>query len=474
MSKNVGIYLTREKAVAAVTTEAGGSLEVSECFTVSREAKAEQDCPSLAAQISAELAARSVEYDSVSIALDCTIYTQHDISSSFSDYRQISKTIRFDVEETLGEDANRVAITFTIAKITETGSIVTVFSAVKNELRDILKDFQSHNMDPEVIEPDVVAFSRAVASQMKDDDEHSPIFVGFNDKVCYNAIMNSSHSRPVLRSFLYSEEHNKTNLLKNQLRLTLARSSISVPVDTLCVLNSDIDRQEVAEVSGLNVPEPASVLKPDAKLFGDGAASDITTAVAAAASMAPSAKTVVDFRLDFAPYQGKKRIVEISFRVISLAAAILLLALAFTHTLDMLSIKQSKEKVNQRTAKEYESAMKGRSLPDKGAALTLKGEVTKLKKISSGEESGDDSSISSRLRYIFEAINSVPSDVDLKINSITVSSGLMRVDGSTNSRANTQKLLAAIDEHKKLRRAQESLQQSGAVDSFSVNIEFVK
>jgi histidyl-tRNA synthetase len=130
--------------------------------------------------------------------------------------------------------------------------------------------------------------------------------------------------------------------------------------------------------------------------------------------------------------------------------------------------------VEQRSEEEYSSAMKGKKMPEKTATMTLKGEVTKLRKISSGEESGDDNSISSRLRYILEAINSTPPDINLEINSITVSEGMMRIDGSTNSRANTQKLLSAIDKHSKLKRAQESLQQKGSVDSFSVNIDFVK
>ncbi|MFI4911457.1 MAG: hypothetical protein ACIAQZ_07295 [Sedimentisphaeraceae bacterium JB056] len=473
MSKNLGIYLSRERAVAAVTTSLGGSLQILECFTVTLEAKADQDCPTLAAQISAELASRSVEFDSVSITIDCTLYTQHDVNSRFTDLKQIARTIRFDVEEVIGDDANRMAIAFSIVKNVEDGSVVTVYSAMKDELRSILKDFQDHNIDPEVIEPDLISFSRAISYVMKDDSDHSPIFVAFNDTICYNAIMNSSHSRPVLRSFLYAESLDKTALLKRQLKLTLARNSISVPVDTLCVLNKDVDRDQLAAACDLLVPSPDEMLKDETRLFADSTDADISHAIAAAASMAPFSKKLIDFRQDFAPYQGKKRIAEISLRMLTLALAILICVFAFNHTVDMLKIKSNIVKVEQRTEEEYSSAMKGKSMPDKGV-LILKGEVNKLRRINSGEESGDDNSISSRLQYVLEAINSTPPDINLEINSITVSEGMMRIDGSTNSRANTQKMLAAIDNHKKLKRAQESLQQNGAVDSFSVNIDFVK
>jgi hypothetical protein len=471
LSKNLGIYLCRDRAVASVTTTSGGSLEILECFTAAMEAKAEQDCPTLAAQISAELASRGVEFDSVSIAIDCTIYTQHDVHSSFTDLNQISKTIRFDVEEVIGDDANRMAIAFSVIKSDEKGSIVTVYSAMRPELVKILKDFQSHNMDPEVIEPDVVAFSRAVGFEMKDDSEHSPIFVAFNDKICYNAVMNSSHSKPILRSFLYAEALDKTKLLERQLKLTLARNSISVPVDTLCVFNNDVDRGQLSQSCGLSVPEPQTMLNEGSSLFGDCGTGDISRAMAAAASMAAYSKNVIDFRLDFAPYQGRKRIAEISLRLLALAAALIICALAFNHTMDMLELRSSVSKVEQRTAREYSSAMKGKDMPSKAATLTLKGELTKLRKISSGEAGGDDNLISSRLRYILEAINSTPENINLEINSITVSEGMMRIDGSTNSRANTQKMLGAIDRHTKLKRAQESLQQKGSVDSFSVNID---
>ncbi len=470
---NLGIYLSNTKALAAVVST-GEHIEVVECFTVAMQAQAEQDCPSLAAQISAELASRQVEFESVSIAIDCTLYTQHDVHSRFNDYRQVEKTIRFDVEEVIGDDANKMAIAFSIVKTTDNGSIVTVFSSPRRQLSEILKDFQSHGLDPEVIEPDVVAFARTVCNQMKDDSEHSPLFAAFNDKICYNAVINSPHSTPVLRSFLYADGADKVSLLTAQLRLTLARESISVPVDTVCVFGDDINRQQLAQNSGLLAPEPNLMLKEGSTIFENASAADISKAIAAGSSIASAAKRVVDFRLDFAPYQGKKRIAEISLRVLALAASILLVVFASVNTLNIIRIKQDTAKVVQRTQEEYESAMKGGRMPARGAALTLRGEATKLRRISSGEETGDDNTISSRMRYILEAINSTPQNINLNINSITVSGGLMRIDGSTNSRANTQQMLAAIDKHPKLKRSQESLQQSGAVDSFSINIEFVK
>ena len=470
---NLGIYLSKDKALAAVVSTAG-QLKVLECFSVAMQANAEQDCPSLAAQISAELSSRGAEFESVSIAIDCTLYTQHDVHSSFNDYRQIEKTIKFDVEEVIGDDANKMAITFSIVKSEDNGSIVTVFSSPKRELTTILKDFQSHGLDPEVIEPDIVAFARAVSNEMKDDSEHSPVFVAFNDKICYNALINSPHSTPVVRSFLYADSSDKAKLLNSQLRLTLARESISVPADTICVFGDDIDREKLAQISGLLVPEPKDMLKESSTLFDSTTTTDISTAIAAGSSMAYIAKRVVDFRADFAPYQGKKRIAEISLRVLALAVSIFLAVFALTHTLNIIRIKGDIAKIETRTQQEYESAMKGAKMPPRGAALTLRGEVTKLRRISAGEDTGDDNTISSRLRYVLEAINATPQNINLQINSITISGSLMRVDGSTNSRANTQQVLAAIDKHPKLKRAQESLQQSGSVDSFSINIEFIK
>ncbi len=472
--KNLGIYLSREKAVAAVTAVNDGVLNVSECFTVTMQAKADQDCPTLAAQIAAELASRGVEIESVSIALDCTLYTQHDIHSSFADYRQIAQTVRFDAEEVLGDDANRMAIAFSIVKPEDNGSTITVFSAIKDELAKILSDFQSQKLDPEVIEPDVVAFARAVSFEMADNSEISPIFVAFNDKVCYNAVMNSPHSKPVLRSFLYIDSLDKTEVLLRQLKLTLARNTITVPVDTLCVFNKDVDRELLLQKSGLSVPDTVDMLKPGSSLFAVGDAADMAKAVAAGAAMSATSRRAVDLRQDFSPYQGKKRIAEISLRIMVLAASIFLCAVALNHTMNMLHVKSDAAKVEERTREDYSSAMKGKEMSSKAAVLVLKGEVSKLRKIRSGEDSGDDNSIASRLRYVLEAINSTPLDSNLKIDSITITEGLMRLDGSTNSRANTQKLLSAIDAHKKLKRAQESLQQSGAVDSFSVNIELAR
>lgn len=470
--KNLGIYISRQKAAAVLTTMHDCVLKVESCFTEAAQAEGRQYA-AFAEKIAAELAARQIQYDGVSIALDCTYYTQHDIHSGFTDYRQIAQTIRFDVEEMLGDDANRMAIAFSIVKTDDNGSVVTVFSVLKDELSQILTDFQSHGIDPEVIEPDVVAFARAVSVEMGDNSGSSTLFAAFGEKVCYNAVINTA-DKIVLRSFLYPESADKTDILCRQLKLTLARNTIAVPVDTLCVFNNDMDKSTIAYKTGLNVPEPLDLMKKESVLFAHASVAAISQAVAAGASVSHISRRHVDFRQDFSPYQGKKRVIEISLRLIALAASILLCAVAVNHTLDLIKIKSDTAKVEQRTQDEYSSAMKGKKMASKAAVLTLKGEASKLKKIKSGEDGGDDGSIASRLRYILEAINSVPADVNLKIDSITVSDGMMRLDGSTNSRPNTQKMLSAIDTHKKLKRAQESLQQNGSVDSFNVNIELVK
>ena len=101
----------------------------------------------------------------------------------------------------------------------------------------------------------------------------------------------------------------------------------------------------------------------------------------------------------------------------------------------------------------------------------LKREYTKLQRIKTGQSFGDEKSVTARLTFIFEAINNAPKNIDVKINTISVTTKTMRIIGDTNGRKSTLALFKAIKDHPKLSVGQQSLKQSGARDAFTVTIE---
>ena len=158
----LGIYLSKAAATVVCLKSQGRSYNVLGCFSVSAEGAEEQNPQVLAGLIAQGCAERELKFSEVAVALDCAMFMQHNVNSEFDDPKQIAATIRFDTEEALATDISDVAIAFSITSSDQTGSGVTVFTAQRKVLSDILLALQSNNIDPVTIEPDVNCLSRFI------------------------------------------------------------------------------------------------------------------------------------------------------------------------------------------------------------------------------------------------------------------------------------------------------------------------
>jgi hypothetical protein len=105
------------------------------------------------------------------------------------------------------------------------------------------------------------------------------------------------------------------------------------------------------------------------------------------------------------------------------------------------------------------------------AVRRLKSEINRIKDVKSGmlSATGEDS-VEAKLAYLFEAINSVPNNVDIDIEKIAVTTQAMSITGSTSSRGYLE-LFSAVDKHPKLTRGQSSYQSKDNRDYFRLTIE---
>ncbi|RKY04177.1 MAG: hypothetical protein DRP66_12090, partial [Planctomycetota bacterium] len=139
----LGIYLSKKRATAVLLSRRGSHPEVLRCFSVQDDADLDSNdqsrqAPSPPAQVAQTLASERLQYGEVAVSLDCTLYTQHNLHSEFTDHKQIANTIIFDAEEALARDATDMALTFTIASTDATGSQTTVFAADRAVLYEML------------------------------------------------------------------------------------------------------------------------------------------------------------------------------------------------------------------------------------------------------------------------------------------------------------------------------------------------
>ncbi|MCK5175140.1 MAG: hypothetical protein KAR47_17225, partial [Planctomycetes bacterium] len=143
--------MSHEMAVAVLLSKHGSNRNILGCFSVRKDQilDDEQDDPhkNMVKILVRKFAEKKLNFSEVSVALDCSLFTQHDIRSGLTDYKQIANTIRFDVEEAVAMDAMELAVAFDITSKDETGSNVAVYTAKRDELSQILSSIEANGID---------------------------------------------------------------------------------------------------------------------------------------------------------------------------------------------------------------------------------------------------------------------------------------------------------------------------------------
>ena len=158
----LGIYISKDSATAVCLGPQGKDTKVLGCFSVSTEDQEEANTQTLASLLAQGCAERKLKFSEVAVALDCAMFMQHSVHSDFSDPKRIAATVKFDTEEALATDIADVALAFEIVSSGQAGSDLTVFTAQREVLSDVLDALQQYNLDPVTMEPDVRCLSRFI------------------------------------------------------------------------------------------------------------------------------------------------------------------------------------------------------------------------------------------------------------------------------------------------------------------------
>jgi hypothetical protein len=470
----LGVYLSQHIATAVLLSKRGSDVNVQDCFSVSTDS-AEEPGRSLASVAAQKIAARGRNFRSVAVALDCALFTQHDLHSEFTNTKQIAQTIRFDAEESLAADATEVAIAFDVPATDKSGSDLAVFTANRQLLNDILADMEAGNLDPMSIEPDVVCLTRFFQQYLEPSDDTNPILTIFSQQSCY-IIINPSQSQnaPVVRSFLVNSSQDKTSVLARQIPLTTASLKLARPVTSLLIAGrvDNIDYDRLAERTGLEIQTIDLPLPAEADQSASAAkTTDAGFAIAYGAALSELTKTrKTDFREDFAPYMGEKLVLQKAMRLISIAVTVLILAAGAHFQVQVLRKNNYTNRLNEKMRAEYSAVMLGKKPPaQEPIPSRLKREYNTIFKREKGLI-GDDASIPAKLTRIFEALNSAPKKIDLKVDNMSITPKNMRIIGDTNKRASTLSLFNAFKK-KKFKVQPRNLAQKGSRDTFSITLE---
>jgi len=471
----LGVYLSKDTATAVCLGLEGRGRSVLGCFSVTIEETEEQRPQELVRLIAAGCAERGLKFSEVAVALDCSMFMQHNVRSEFSDPKQIAATVRFDAEEALAMDIANLAIAFKVTSSDRTGSSLTVFTAQQKQLSDILISLQSNDIDPMTIEPDVNCLSRFILRNVSLPRDLRSLFCVLSDSNGYFIAFAEPQKTLAMRTFLVKPAQERNELLAREIPVTAALVGTDEPVNCIKVFDStgSVNYRQLNEKLGI---EAGSVGLVEAAATDSGTLADcadpVGFAIAYGAALSHLEKAQsVNFRSDFMPYQGKKVRLQKAVKFSSISVAVLMLAAGMYFQLRLLQGNKYRSRLHKKFEKQYSAVMFGaKPLAKSDPVKRLAGELRRIESVRKGllSVTGEES-ISAKLTLVLEAFNKCAAQTNLNIDSISITTKTISIAGDTSSRKNTLKLFDAIRESR-LEILQQDLNVKGGRDNFRITV----
>jgi len=477
----LGIYISRDTATVVCLALIGRHGKVSGCFSVSVEEQEQASPQVLASLIAQGCAERNLGFSEVSVALDCAMFMQHSVHSEFNDLKQIAATIRFDTEEALATDITNVALAFEITLAGQAGSELTVFTAQRKILSEVLLSLQQYNLDPVTIEPDVNCLSRFIATKASsaESQQAGTLFGILSRRNGYLIAPPVStgggpQKASITRTFLVGPTQDRGALLTREVLVTTALVGGGEPINHLKVFDSagTVDHRQLSEKLSIEA-DGVDWLTAEAESRTTADCADaVDFTIAYGAALAHSEKGHhVNFRDDFSPFQGKKIKMQKSLKFAAISVTVLLIFFGLYFQIQLFQKNKDKTALSAKFARDYSAVMLSQEPPDKAGALRKLGsEKRRLEEAKKGLITiKGEKSISSKLTLVLAAFNKCAKQTNLNIKSVTITARDIIITGDTSSRQNTQKFFNAV-RNNGLEILRQSYELKGGRDGFSITV----
>jgi len=478
----LGIYISKKKATVVCLGPQKKDGDVLKCFSVSVEGQEQEDMNALAGLIADGCAERGLKFSEITVALDCAMFMQHGVHSEFKDPKQIAATVRFDTEEALATDITNIALAFEIVSSDEHGSQLTVFTAERKVLTEVLDALQQYNLDPVNIEPDVNCLSRFICRDITsaESGQAGTLYGLLSSRNGYLIVPSAdtdeeSLKASIVRTFLVGATQDRAKLLQREVMMTKALVEGAGPVNCLQVFDSAgaIESQQLGEKLGMEtvvIDLPGIV---ETKLRAEAECGDpIDFGIAYGAALAFSEKgRSVDFRDDFSPFQGKKLRLQKTLKAAAISVTILVIAVGLYFHTQLFSVSRSKDSIRSRFAKDYAEVTLDK-LRDNVKTKDAVREIAKLlRRIEDGKKGlvTDEQFISSNLTLLLAAFNKCAEQTDLGIETVNITTKAIIVTGDTSNRQNRQRFFETVRKSG-LEIKQESYNLKNNRESFRITI----
>lgn len=477
----LGIYISKKTATVVCLGPRKKDNSGVKCFSVSVEGQEQQDMQVLAGLIAQGCAERNFKFSEIAVALDCSMFMQHSVHSEFKDPKQIAATIRFDTEEALATDITNVVVAFEIESSDETGSQLTVFTAERQILSEVLNALQQYNFDPVNIEPDVNCLSRFISRRINSETEQTVTLYGMlshrNGYLLVPPTETDDESRTasIVRTFLVGAKQDRTKLLQREVLVTTALVEGTESPGRFKVFDSagDVNATLLSDKLGIESDEIdlRSIIETEIRPQDDCSA-PIEFAIAYGAILALSEKVrSVDFRQDFNPFLGKKLRQQKTLKTAAISVTILLVATGLYFHAQLFTVNKDRDKLRSKFARDYAEV----KLEPLSANVKIKNAVSELRRLwrrIKDEKKGlytDEKPISSNLTLVLKAFNECAEQTNLNIDTITVTTKNIIITGDTSGRENTLKFIDALEKNE-LKDAKFNNSTKGGRDNFNITV----
>jgi hypothetical protein len=447
----LGIYISKDATTVVCIDPHGRGEKIVGGFSVSAGQQEQPNMQTLASLIARGCAERKLAFSDVAVALDCAMFMQHTVKSQFADPKQIAATIRFDTEEALATDISDIALAFQITSIDENSSTLTVFTAQKNLLSEVILSLQQHDLDPVTLEPDIHCLSRFIDNKTPSGQiEQGTLFALISGRSGYLIAppppAGSQRKAPLVRTFLIGPKQNRTELLTREVLMTLALAQSDEPIKSLRVSDSitDLDTESLNGRLGIETAASDLFHGTPGEIQNIGECSDrIHFAIACGAAMALFEKEHnVNFRDDFSPYQGKKMKLQNALKFTAISVSVLFIAIGLYFQIRLLKVNGDRKDLRKRFSRDY-AAVALEKLPEettfKKAVRDLGSLQRKIEAQKKGLVDTEGASILSKLTLILTAFNECANKTNININrlSINTQSQNITITGDTSGRPQT-------------------------------------
>lgn len=481
----LGIYLSQDKATVVCLGPNDRTRKVVGCFSVSIGQQDSQTHSSatpvdveLAALIAHGCAQRKLHFSYVAVALDCSMFMQHDVHSDFSDAKKIAATVRFDAEEALSTDVADIAVAFRVAAAGQNGSDLTVFTAQQKTLSDVLLSMQSHDLDPVTVEPDVNSLSRFLDESLTlpESERTATLFGILSHRRGYLVARADAQRAATLRTFLINPAQDRNDLLQREALLTTALTENGEPTKHLKIFDStnSVNYQQLGSRLNMQTADIDLTLPLDVEPQALADCADpVDVAIAYGAALAHLDKTqTINFRNDFMPYQGQKQRLQKTLRILSVSVGILLFAVGLYFQVRLYQESSKTGQLKKRLAQQYASVMFGKKPSTRTSPVRqLSTELRRIRDVKSGQLSiSGEESISAKLTLVLKAFNACAAATRLSIDTISIAPKSITVVGDTSSRQNTLRFFDAV-RNSGLEILRYQYNTVGPRDTFSITAE---